>query len=222
MVWRYINFPTLIKKVTFTYCDSNPGDSRSQKMWRCCSQIASDYIKSYINPLRLVSAPPPPPPPRTSSAPCFSGSGSYRHPCYSYTWYTGVSQKQLPLTKVLGIQLLKNLSNLLFLCRTAPVHFRNTLCQKMHSLLHQSSTRESFSRSFFHYSFSPFLDKCQLFMPKDFWNLPVNPVWRVPGFMKRGGRQITSVATPFYCHLSPNSQTSEFLIYSFYTFKNFC
>ncbi len=21
-------------------------------------------------------------------------------------------------------------------------------------------------------------------MPKDFWNLPVNPVWRVPGFMK--------------------------------------
>ena len=51
----------LIKKGTFTYCDSNPGDSRSQKMWRCCSQIASDYMKSYINPLRLVSAPPPPP-----------------------------------------------------------------------------------------------------------------------------------------------------------------
>ncbi len=23
-------------------------------------------------------------------------------------------------------------------------------------------------------------------MPKDFWNLPVNPVWRVPGFMKGG------------------------------------
>ncbi len=38
----------------------------------------------------------------------------------------------------------------------------------------------------------------------------------------RGGRQKTSVATPFYCPLSPNSQTSEFLIYSFYTFKNFC
>ena len=56
-------------------------------------------------------------------------------------------------------------------------------------------------------------------MSKDFWNLPVNPVWRVPGFMKGGGRQITSVATPFYCPLSPNSQTSEFLIYSFYTFK---
>ncbi len=46
--------------------------------------------------------------------------------------------------------------------------------------------RESFSRSLFRYSFSPFLNKCQLFMSKDFWNLPVNPVWRVPGFMKEG------------------------------------
>ena len=60
MVWQYIYFPTLIKKGTFTYSDSNPGDSRSQKMWRCCSQIASDYMKFYINPLRLVSVPPPP------------------------------------------------------------------------------------------------------------------------------------------------------------------
>jgi hypothetical protein len=34
--------------------------------------------------------------------------------------------------------------------------------------------------------FSPFLNKCQLLMLKDFWNLPVNPVWRVPGFMKGG------------------------------------
>ena len=40
------------------------------RMWRYCSQIASDYMKFYINPLRLVSAPPPPPPPHTSSAPC--------------------------------------------------------------------------------------------------------------------------------------------------------
>ncbi len=28
--------------------------------------------------------------------------------------------------------------------------------------------------------------ECQLFMSKNFWNLPVNPVWRVPGFMKEG------------------------------------
>ena len=162
-----------IKKGTFTYSDLNPGDSRSQKMWRCCSQIASDYMKFYINPLRLVSVPPPPPlPPHTSSAPSFSGSVAYHHPRYSYTWYTGVSQKQLPLTKVPGIQLLKNLSNLLFLCRLAPVHFRNTLCQKMLSLLRYSSTRKSFSRSFFRCSFSPFLMNANYLCRRTFWNLP--------------------------------------------------
>jgi hypothetical protein len=37
----------------------------------------------------------------------------------------------------------------------------------------------------------------------------------------RRERQITSIATPFYCPLSPNSQTSEFLIYSSCTFKIF-
>ena len=151
MVWQYINFPTLIKKGTFTYCDSNPGDSRSQKMWRCCSQIASDYLKFCINPLCLVSVPPPPP--HTSSAPSFSGSGAYRHPRYSYTWYTGVSQNNFLWEKYLAFNFLKNLSNLLFLCRSEPVHFRNTLRRKMHSLLHQSLIRESFSRPFFRCSF---------------------------------------------------------------------
>ena len=177
-------------------------------------------MKFYINPLRLVSAPPPPSP-SYQLRPFFLRLGRLSTPLLLlHVVYRGVP-KQLPLTKVLGIQLLKNLSNLLFLYRLAPVHFRNTLCQKMHSLLHQSLTRESFSRSLFRYSFSPFLNKCQLLMPKDFWNLPANPVWRVPGLW-RIERQITSIATPFYCPLSPNSQTSEFLIYSFYTFKIFC
>jgi hypothetical protein len=65
-----------------------------------------------------------------------------------------------------------------------PYIFATPFAKKCTSFLHQSLTRESFSRSFFRYSFSPFLDECQLFMQKDFWNLPVNPVWRVPGFMK--------------------------------------
>ena len=91
----------LHKRGTFTYSDSNPGDSRNQKMWRCCSQIASDYMKLCINPLRLVSVPPPPPPPPdTSPAPSFSGSVAYRHPCsLLHVVYRGVP-KQLPLTKV--------------------------------------------------------------------------------------------------------------------------
>jgi hypothetical protein len=65
-----------IKKGTFTYGDSNPGDSRSQKMWRYCSQIASDYMKFYINPLRLVSVPPPPPLPLIPAPPLLSQARS--------------------------------------------------------------------------------------------------------------------------------------------------
>ena len=162
-----------IKKGTFTYSDSNPGDSRSQKMWCCCSQIASDYMKFYINPLRLVSVPPPPPSPSYQLRPFFLRLGCLSPPSLLlHVVYRGVP-KQLPSTKVPGIQLLKNLSNLLFLCRLAPVHFRNTLCRKMHSLLHQSSTRESFSRSFslLQFSHSSLINanySCQ----RTFWNLP--------------------------------------------------
>ena len=65
-----------IKKGTFTNSDSNPGDSRNQKMWRCCSQIASDYMKFYINPLRLVSVPPPPPLPLIPAPPLLSQARS--------------------------------------------------------------------------------------------------------------------------------------------------
>ncbi len=67
----------IFKKGTFTYSDSNPRDSRNQEMWRWCSQIASVYMKSCFNPLRLITAPPPPP---TSSAPSFSDLVPYPHP----------------------------------------------------------------------------------------------------------------------------------------------
>ena len=159
-----------IKKGTFTYSDSNPGDSRNQKMWRCCSLIASDYMKFCINPLRLVSVPPPPP--HTSSAPSFSGSVAYRHPCsLLHVVYRGVP-KQFPLTKVPGIQLLKNLSNPLFLCRLASVHFRNTLCRKMLSLLHHSIIRESFPDLSFVAVFHPSLINANYLCRRTFWNLP--------------------------------------------------
>jgi hypothetical protein len=72
---------------------------------------------------------------------------------------------------------------------TAALHpyiFATPFAKKCTPFFHQSLTRESFSRSLFCYNFPPFLNKCQLFMSKDFWNLPVNPVRRVPGFMKEG------------------------------------
>jgi hypothetical protein len=90
------------------------------------------------------------------------------------------------LTKATGIQLSESLFNLLFLCRSTPYIFATPFAKKYAPFFHQSLARESFSRSFFRYNFSPFLNECQLFMLKDFWNLPVNLVWRVPGFMKEG------------------------------------
>ena len=145
-------FQLLLKKGTFTYSDSNPGDSRSQKMWRCCSQIASDYMKFYINPLRLVSAPPSPLP-HTSSAPCFSGSGPYRHPRYSYTWYTGVSQNNFLWQKYPAFNFWKISPICFFSAAPRAYIFATPFAKKCDSFSHQSLTRESFSRSFFRYSF---------------------------------------------------------------------
>ncbi len=39
-------------------------------------------------------------------------------------------------------------------------------------------------------------------MSKDFWNLPVNPVWRVPGFMK-GGKADNECSNPVLLPLVP-------------------
>ena len=58
-------------------------------------------------------------------------------------------------------------------------------------------------------------------MSKDFWNLPVNPVWRVPGFMK-GGKADNEHSNPVLLPLVPEFTTSAFLIYSSFTFKIFC
>ncbi len=57
-------------------------------------------------------------------------------------------------------------------------------------------------------------------MSKDFWNLPVNPVWRVPGFMKEG-RADNEHSNPVLLPLVPEFTTSAFLIYSCYTLKKF-
>ncbi len=53
-----------------------------------------------------------------------------------------------------------------------------------------------------------------------FLNLPVNPVWRVPGFMKEGNAD-NERSNPVLLPLVPEFTTSAFLIYSCYTFKIF-
>jgi hypothetical protein len=43
----------------------------------------------------------------------------------------------------------------------------------MLSFFHHSTIRESFRTFLSSQLFSPLPNECQLFMPKDFWNLPV-------------------------------------------------
>ncbi len=55
-------------------------------------------------------------------------------------------------------------------------------------------------------------------MSKDFWNLPVNPVWRVPSFMKEG-KADNEHSNPVLLPLVPQFTNICILIYSCYTFK---
>ena len=170
MVWQYINFPILAtKKGTFTYSYSNPGIGRNQMMCCCRSQIASDYMKFSFNPLCLVYVPAPsPPPPSPPAPPFFLIPGLITTRVHSYTWYTGVSQNNFLRQKYLAFIFFEDLSKPPFFCRFAPVHFCNTFCRKMLSFFHHSTTRESFRIFLSSQLFSPLLNECQLFMPKDF------------------------------------------------------
>ena len=126
MVWQYITFQLMLyKKGTFTYSYSNPGVGRNQKMWCCWSQIAIDYMKFCINPLRLVSVPPPPPPsPLAPAPPLLSQAWSLSPPCvHSYTWYTGASQNNFLKQKYLASNFEKTSPNLLFSAAWRPYIF---------------------------------------------------------------------------------------------------
>jgi hypothetical protein len=155
-------------------------------MWRCCSQIASDYMKFYINPLRLVSAPPPPPPPPVPAPPLVSQARALIATLLTLTRGVQGCPKIISFDKSSWHPIFEKSLIFFFTDALRPYIFATPFAKKCTPLFHQSLTRESFSRSLFRYSFSLFLNKCQLFMSKDFWNLPVNPVWRVPGFMKKG------------------------------------
>ncbi len=152
-------------------------------MWRCCSQIASDYMKSYINPLRLVSAPPPPlpAPPPVSQASALIAS------LVNLTRGTQGCPKIISFDKSNWHPNFWRVSSTFFFSAALHPHiFATPFAKKLTPFFHHSLTRESFSRFPFRYNFSSFLNKCLLFTSKDFWNLPFNHVWRVPGFMKEG------------------------------------
>jgi hypothetical protein len=54
-----------------------------------------------------------------------------------------------------------------------PRTFCNTFCQKCSPFFHCSMTQESFPDFSLLQLFHPLPNECQLFMPKDFWDLPV-------------------------------------------------
>ena len=206
MVWQYINFPTLTtwKKGLLLTVIRIQGTAEAR---RCGAVAVRSQVITWSSTLTLYAlylSRPLPPSPSYQLRPFFLRLGRLSPPSLLlHVVYRGVP-KQFPWTKVLGIQLLKNLSSLLFLCRLAPVHFRNTLCQKMHSLLHQLPTRESFSRSFSPLQFShSSLINANYLCRRTFWNLPVNPVWRVPGFMEGGGGTDNEHSNPVLLPLVP-------------------
>jgi hypothetical protein len=57
-------------------------------------------------------------------------------------------------------------------------------------------------------------------MPKGFWNLPVNPVWRVPGFMK-GGKADNEHSNPVLLPLVPEFTNSCISHLQFLHFQKF-
>jgi hypothetical protein len=90
----------------------------------------------------------------------------------AYTWYTGVSQNNF-LDKNTRHSALKKSLQTSFSLPLGIRTFLQHLLPKMLSLLHYSITRESFPDfSFVAAFFSPFLNECQLFMPKDFLEPP--------------------------------------------------
>ena len=144
-------------------------------MMCCCqSQIAIDYMKSCINPLWLVYVLAPLlPPPLRQSPPLLSHTLRLSLPVSILTRGTQGCPKTISLDKIFGIHLFENLPKPPFFCRSTPVHFCNTFCQKCSPFFHCPSTREFFLFFRSLQLFSPLPNECQLFVPKDFWDLPV-------------------------------------------------
>ena len=151
------------KKGTFTYSYSNPGIGRNQMMCCCWSQIAIDYMKFCFNPLCLVYVP----------APSFSYPSLITTRVHSYTWYTRVSQNNFLRQNIWHSSFLKIFPNLLFSAALHPYIFATPSAEKC-SPFSTTQQPENLFRIFLSSQlFSPLPNECQLFMPKDFWNLPV-------------------------------------------------
>ena len=143
---------------------------------RCGAVAVRSQVITWSSALTLyalyLSRPLPPPSPRTSSALSFSGSVLITTLVHSYTWYTGVSQNNFLRQKYLASIFQKKSFQPPFFLPLDVRTFLQHLFAKNAFLLHHSMIRESFPVFSFVAVFSPFLNECQLFMPKDFLEPP--------------------------------------------------
>ena len=176
MVWQYINFYTCyIKKGLLLTIIRTRGLVENQMMCCCQSQIAIDYMKFCINPLWLVYVPapllPPPPPP---APPLLSHTLRLSLPVSILTRGTQGCPKTISLDKIFGIHLFwKSFQTSFFLPLCVRALFA-TPSAKNALLFSTVQWPKNLFRIFPCYNFfHPLPNECQLFMPKDFWDLPV-------------------------------------------------
>ena len=227
MVWQYITFPTLttLKKGLLLTVIRIQGTAEAR---RCGAVAVRSQVITWSSTLTLYAlymSRPLPPFPLIPAPPLLSQARSLITTLVTLTRGIQGCPKTISFDKSTWHPTFeKTFPILFFFAAWRPCFFRNTLCRKMLPLLHYSLTRKSFSRSFFRCSFFTLPSWMPTTYAEGLFETSLfNPAWRVPGFMEGGeGKQITSIVTQFYCPLSPNSQTSEFLLYSFCTFKNFC
>ena len=177
---------------------------------------------------RICPRPLSPPPPLPPAPPLLSQTRSLittRVHSYLTRGIQGCP-KTISLDKNIWHSSFENLSKPPFFCHFASVHFCNTFCQKMLPFFHHSTTRESFPDfSFYHSFFHPCLTNANYLCRRIFGTSLFNPSRRASGFTREGGKggeTDNEPITPHLLPLVPEFINTEFHIYSFCTFKNFC
>ncbi len=198
MVWQYIYFSTLLKKGLLLTVIRIRGTAETR---RCDTDAVRLQVITWNPPLTLCASYLPLPP-LTSSAPLFSD------PSLIVT-LVNLAHGIQGCPKIISFEksnwhfnFWRSFQSPFFSAALHPYIFATSFAEKMHlPFFHQSLIRETFSR--FLYSlqfFHPSLINVPIIHIEGFWNLPVNPAWRVPDFMEEKGL-ITSIATP--CFMAP-------------------